>query len=258
MRCYDVAICDDSLRDRSDLRQYIEANSGRDYLLRFHEYESGEGLLAGMKDIRFSLVFLDIQMSGMDGEKTAELFRRENNTAVLVFVTGYAEPSPRSFEVQPYRYIKKGMPEQQKIKYIQESLREMMFTEERPIVEAKTKGRRLCLALEDIIYIEKYKKTTRAYLTEGAREKYELEDECVVRIPEKLEKIYSNLKAYGFGCSHSSYIVNFQFLISCTETEFKMEGSPDICFKIARSKLAEFNQLRYQFMISKYEERCGE
>ena len=80
----------------------------RPYRLRIHEYESGKELLSAMNHIRFAAVFLDIQMKELDGEETAKRIRQLDSSLVLVFYTGFAEPSPRTIEVQPYRYIMKN------------------------------------------------------------------------------------------------------------------------------------------------------
>ena len=56
-----------------------------------------------MEDIlsEHDILFLDIQMEGMDGQETAFAFRSQNRNAVLVFVTGVAVPTPEMFKVYP-------------------------------------------------------------------------------------------------------------------------------------------------------------
>ena len=106
---YEVAICDDSALDRRLLREEISANKKYRDQIRFHEYGSGRELLSKVEQIRFSIIFLDIQMDGMVGEQTAEEIRKLDDSVVLVFYTGCAEPTPHSFEVQPYRVFKTTM-----------------------------------------------------------------------------------------------------------------------------------------------------
>ena len=106
---FDIAICDDSELDRGLLIEEIGKCEKYRETVRFHQYSSGKELLAAMELARFSLIFLDIQMQGMDGERTAEEIRKMDDSVVLVFYTGFAEPTPHSFEVQPYRFKKAGI-----------------------------------------------------------------------------------------------------------------------------------------------------
>ena len=100
---FDIAICDDSELDRGLLIEEIGKCEKYRETVRFHQYSGGKELLAAMEIARFSLIFLDIQMQGMDGERTAEEIRRIDDSVVLVFYTGCAEPTPHSFEVSDTR-----------------------------------------------------------------------------------------------------------------------------------------------------------
>ena len=64
-----IAVCDDSREDRGGLRELLEA-CGYDFEIR--EYGSGEELYADMGYVReCGIVFLDINMEGMDGLEAA-------------------------------------------------------------------------------------------------------------------------------------------------------------------------------------------
>ncbi|WP_124066817.1 LytTR family DNA-binding domain-containing protein [Clostridium sp. E02] len=253
---FEVAICDDNPLDRKRLTERIERNMPETEKIRIHEYESGMNLLTALKNIRFSIIFLDVQMNGLDGEETAIRIREVDSNVILVFYTGFAEPSPRSFEVQPYRYIMKNMTDVVMDRYIKDSLEKMVEFGQAPLLTANMNRDRLFLRADDIVYIEKYKKNTRVHISENALRIYGVKlDECGVipdiRIPDKLENIYEKLKEYGFGYPHDSYVINFKYLIYCTSKVLKLKDV-DIIFQIARSKAQEFNLLKEEFMLSKY------
>ncbi|MBS5959257.1 MAG: response regulator, partial [Clostridiales bacterium] len=119
---FEIAICDDNAQDRQRLSERIDKNIPEAEKIRIHEYDSGLLLLEAIKGIRFSIIFLDVQMKGIDGEETAIRIRELDNNVILVFYTGFVEPSPRSFEVQPYRYIMKNMTEKIMDRYIKDAL----------------------------------------------------------------------------------------------------------------------------------------
>ena len=248
---YNIAICDDLEMDRTHLRERIITLLDEKEA-RFYEYTSGKDLLEAMEDIPFDLIFLDIQMEGMDGEETARQIRKRDDSLVLVFVTGKVDPSPRSFIVQPYRFIKKNMTDEEKDGYIQDALIRMEEIAKAPSMTAKCDGSKLVLKPDDIVYIEKYKKTTLVHLSPLARRKHGLDADTEVRIADKLGDLYEVLRHYGFGYPHDSYIINFKYLMRCTYNEFKLEGYEEIGFKITRSKALEFNRLKTLFMRGKY------
>lgn len=255
---FEIAICDDNVQDRNRLSERIGKNIPEAEKIRIHEFDCGISLLGAIKSIRFSIVFLDVQMNGMDGEETAIRIRELDNNVILVFYTGFAEPSPRSFEVQPYRYIMKDMSEKIMDRYIKDALSKMIEFGQVPFLTANMNRERLFLRADDILYIEKYKKNTRVLISENSLhiygikpdEKGEIPD---IRIPEKLEIIYEKLKGHGFGYPHDSYIINLKYLVYCTSKILRLKDVENT-FQIARSKASEFSRIKEDFMLSKYKE----
>ena len=80
-----IAVCDDSREDRGALRALLEA-CGHDFEIR--EYGSGEELYADMGYVReCGIVFLDINMEGMDGLEAAGRIKAECPKVHIVLVT---------------------------------------------------------------------------------------------------------------------------------------------------------------------------
>ncbi len=251
---FDIAVCDDALRDTEFLIRRILRLGVYSEALRFHRYRSGRALLKAMEKIKFSLIFLDVKMEEMDGEEVAEEIRKIDDSVVLVFYTGYAEPTPHSIRVQPYRFIKKNMPEKELDKNIKEALVKMAAEAELPTIMAKAGCKMLILKADEIVYIEKYSKSVRIYLSETAAKKHQVdfENNPDIRAAFRLKDAYERLRAYGFGYPHDSYIINFRYVVSITENEFRMAGYENTLFKVARSKAVEFNRLKKDFYKKKY------
>ena len=254
----EIAVCDDSALDREHLVERIKRLAVHQKL-RIHEYSSGTELLDAMNHIRFTAIFLDIQMEGMSGDDTAKQIRERDSTLVLAFYTGYAEPTPERFEVMPFRYLMKNMPDAQLDEYVKATLNKAEECSSMPVLAANLHKKAIFIDSKYIIYIEKYKKTTRAELTPEAYERYGIkagEDGRYpdIRIAGTLEKIYAKLKRHGFGWPHNSYIINFKYMKTCTCKSVRLENVA-VELPIARSKTKEFNELKGRFICAKYVEK---
>lgn len=70
------------------------------------EYANGSDALRDLADLAPDLLFLDVQMPGMDGFSLLQSLREEQRPAVI-FVTAYDEHAIRAFEVDALDYLLK-------------------------------------------------------------------------------------------------------------------------------------------------------
>ena len=81
-----IAICDDEKAIREQINELIEKEKVG---ICIDLYETGDSLLAAGK--QFDIVFLDIQMDGMNGIEAARNLRQRQEDTVLIFITGIKE-----------------------------------------------------------------------------------------------------------------------------------------------------------------------
>ena len=74
-----------------------------------YEFSSGEGLCAWLpkRPGELDLLFLDVEMGGMNGMETARRIRQSDNGLLIVFVTGYANFVFDGYSVQALDYVMK-------------------------------------------------------------------------------------------------------------------------------------------------------
>jgi DNA-binding LytR/AlgR family response regulator len=82
------------LKDDPEIEVVGEAGDGRD-------------AVAAVKRLRPDLVFLDVQMPGMDGFQALEILQAEIDLPVIIFVTAYNEHALRAFEFSALDYLLK-------------------------------------------------------------------------------------------------------------------------------------------------------
>lgn len=96
-----VVIVDDEAPARSLLRELLAACPGLEVVA---ECVNGFEAIAAIHACRPDLVFLDVQMPGLDGFEVLELLEHEVS---VVFVTAYDEFAVRAFEVGAMDYLLK-------------------------------------------------------------------------------------------------------------------------------------------------------
>ena len=105
-----IGICDDSAEARLSLHAMLERLlEKRAVESQIYEFSSGEGLLGWIEKHtgEVDLVFLDIEMGGMNGMEAAKALRAQSDTLQLVFVTGYTDFVFDGYSVGALGYVMK-------------------------------------------------------------------------------------------------------------------------------------------------------
>ena len=101
-----IALCDDSAVDLARLNDvlslYVRRHSDQAEIFR---YNGGEELLRDMQD--FDVVFLDIEMNGINGIETARRIRGMDLNVPIVYVTGYSKYWRSAYKVHAFDFIQK-------------------------------------------------------------------------------------------------------------------------------------------------------
>ena len=104
---YRIAICDDDREFHNKVIEKVLALNMVTDKINFVQFNLGEELLKS--DMEFDLLFLDIKMSGINGNEALIIFRQRNDKCVFIFCTSYQQPLTDNFKVLPFRYIMKDL-----------------------------------------------------------------------------------------------------------------------------------------------------
>lgn len=228
-----VAICDDekqmSERIKTMVSDFFHEKNVETTIPRF---SCGEELLKYDKTI--DILFLDIQMKGMDGMETARKLRKSGFKGFLIFITVLKEMVFRSFEVQAYDYLVKPIEE----RHFKRTM-ERLFASMRDAREANLlvqKGHETCVvSLEDIVFCEIIDR--KVYLHLASSE--------VIDFYDRLENLETKLDSRFFRC-HRSFLINLRYLESYKNGSAYLKGGREI--PVSRLRGKEFSSVILRYM----------
>lgn len=210
-----IAICDDEEKVQKILAEKVRRFCPEAEVLC---YFSGEELLS--EDEPPDILFLDIQMPGMDGMETAEKCRKKNKKMILVFVTATEDYVYRAFDVRAFHYLVKPFTEQKFMSVLfgaVKQYRELAETgegesarEDRCIV-ILSRGSHIKVRLRDIVYAEVFNRKVVIHKETESMEYYGKLSE--------LEK----LAGENFFRSHRSYLVNYRYVVKYDASGITLE-----------------------------------
>lgn len=147
-----IGICDDEKYMSDKIRAMVSGFfRERNIEILILQFSGGEELLEYDKQI--DILFLDIQMKGIDGVETAKKLRRRNFKGFLIFITVLKEMVFQSFEVQPYDYLVKPVEEQYFEKMMERLLASIKNAREENLLVQKGYESRI-VPIGDIVFCE--------------------------------------------------------------------------------------------------------
>ena len=228
-----IAICDDEKHMSDHIRAmasdfFRKKNSE----IRLRTFLSGEDLLN--YDGQIDILFLDIQMDGMDGLETARKLRAGKFCGFLIFITVLKEMVFQSFEVQAYDYLVKPVDEKQFEKTMERLFASMQNVGEDSLLVQQGYERRI-VPKDEIVFCEVIDRKIYLNLASGE----------VVDYYERIENLETKLDSYFFRC-HRSYLINLKHLKGYKNGTAYMDNNKEVPVSRLRSK--EFSGVVLQYM----------
>ena len=144
-----IAICDDEVESRDALRFLLEDILHEDEKI-VYEFVAGKNAAGWLKKHpgEVDLLFLDVEMNGMNGLETAKEIREFNSELQIVFVTGFTDYVFDGYQVGALDYVVKPVRKERLIQVI-ERVR---------MLEKKQKSEVFCMKNQDGTYRFLYRK----------------------------------------------------------------------------------------------------
>ena len=200
-----AAICDDEQACLEAEEKLIkEAFMQKDINCGIDLYKTPDELLAS--DIKYDMIFLDVEMKGMNGIETADKIHSKNKNTLIFFVTNYEGYMDEALNKHAFRFWTKPINPQRLLYGIESAIKEIESVREYLDVTVDKKPIRILM--KDIIF---------AYAKNKETEIITIDEEIKVREPFKY--ICARLSKEYFCSSHASYIINMDYVVRYTSSE---------------------------------------
>ncbi len=227
-----IAVCDDERKIRVEIGQKIKKLYPETEVFLF---ESGTALLRAPE--AFDLIFLDIQMEGINGIDTARKLRGQGSDAVLIFITALKEYVFEAFDVEAFHYLVKPFTNARFFEVLHMAV-EKREKERRSVLnhqDASAKEKSILIKtgrttskvyVRDILYAEVYNRKITLHMTEGELEFYG-----------QIRELEKQLGEAFFRC-HRAYLIHLRYVLKYDANSILLENGQTI--NMAKQKYEAF------------------
>jgi DNA-binding LytR/AlgR family response regulator len=192
-----------SVEDERDTADKIAS-----YLTRYAEtiqteirtiwYKDSESFLA--EEVAFDMVFMDIELPGMNGYLAARELRKKNKDIVLIFVTNLAQYAVNGYEVSAFDFVVKPFSYQKFSLKLVRAFEHFRKVSKKKLIISSRESKKV-IYIDELKYVEvlkhelTYHTLTEQYVTSGT-----------------LKKVKESLDDCPFALCNSCYLVNLRYV----------------------------------------------
>ena len=202
-KCW-AAICDDEELSLNMVATALETCfSQYGITLTLDKYLSSQELLqAVQKNKGYQVIFLDIDMPGMDGIELAARLKKEQDGTDVIYISNCEDRVFESLQTRPFGFVRKSSFLQDTQAVVKLYIESRKGADNRRL-ELKTPDGLIQIALSDVVYIECIRDYQFFHLHPS---------DAPVKCRLSMARLEEMLGAHGFLRVHQGYIVNYVYI----------------------------------------------
>lgn len=237
---FKFAICDDEIFFAEELKKLIS-----DYMMvkgliyEIDIYTSGEALVdLGIEVVKYTAVFLDINMENIDGIKAAEKIREVSREVFIVFVTAYVNYSLEGYRLDAVRYLLKGNTNfvSSVNECVDALIDKLNYSVKKKVFDFKEGKREV--SLERLLYIESNLHKLAFHIME--------DDMKIYTMYETLNELEDKLAVNDFIRIHQSYLVNIKYIKKIVRYKLILSNGVELIIPKSRYTYVKQRFISYQ------------
>lgn len=200
-----IVVCDDDIRFTGKFESMLYIMAEQENInIDIDVFLNGGELIKNVcnKKKCYDLIFLDIEMKGLDGIEVARKIREVNEVVLLIYVTNHKSYALDAYEVQPFQFIVKPVDINVLHKYFKKAYEKIILG---AFYFEYKYGKFYCkILLNDIMYFESKKRVIYIHIL----------DKMIYKFYDKLNNVEERLKneKTDFWRIHQSYLINTRYI----------------------------------------------
>ena len=240
-----VAICDDDESVIQNMENILEEYAHEHEIkLEFGMFYNGEHFAQYMNKNgdRFDIIFLDIEMKGINGIETARRIREIDKKTLIIYVTSHESYALEAYEVHPFHFLVKPLNKEAVQKCFEQAYNHI--SPEEQYFDFSYKKNRYREDIKNIMYFMSYKRVIQIHMQNGE----------VLEFYGKLDDVEMKLMKgrTDFWRIHKSILVNSLFIFRKTFSYVELTNGEQL--GISKKYAKEMNTKYLQTIKKQMEE----
>ena len=227
-----IAIIEDIQVHGDILAAYIKKwSKGKAINLEVKYFKSAEGFLFQWEEEQdFDVLFVDIQMAGMNGMEMAKKIRDKDKEIIIIFTTGVTDYIGEGYEIEAMHYLIKPISEDKVNVCLDKAVQKR---KQKNYVLVHTKDELLKISTDEIDYIEAMGHGCRLKLAEKNKKN-------IMEIRESISQMGNMLDHSEFIKCHRSYLCRIGGILRIDRTNIYFDDESSI--PVSRRMYSEVNR----------------
>lgn len=223
-----IAVCDDEIADLNAEKEQIAGILQKQTDWEIDTFLQSEEMLDSPKI--YHMVFLDVEMDGLNGIETAEMLHRKSPFCLIFFVTHYENYMDQALNKHAFRFWTKPLNHARLLYGIRSAIKEISVAMQS--ITVMSDRRKIRILLKDIICAYHSARRTRIITIEDEIETYDT-----------FRSVTAQLTKICFFQTHASCFVNLNYVTDYNKTDVVLSyGGHTYHAFISRRKYAAFDK----------------
>lgn len=217
-----IAVCDDSFEFRKELLDRIQQSIPMSEEITFYEFSSSEELLESYdEEIRYDIIFLDVEMAETSGIDAGIRIRTIDKKVIIIFVSNYSKYAIPAYDCEAFYFVVKPVVQKKFENILSKAIEKYKLIHQYYIIKNKSGIRKI--PVKDILFIEIYRKHLIFHMING---RYE----TIGKISDAL----CQLCQYGFCQVHQGYLVNMNHIKAFTGYDIILDNGEKVMMSVRK------------------------
>lgn len=217
-----ICICDDEFYIHDEIKSFLEELAVTKTQFSVTDVLSGEDLLNKCSSSdAFDIIFLDTEMTGINGIKTAEELRKKGIKSIIIFISAQEKYVFDVFKFEAFHFMVKPLREAEFDEVFLRAVRK--YKAEHSVIALKWQNERYAIPIREITFVEGYQRHLMVH-TETE----------VYKSTGKISDIFNELENHNFIRVHQGFIVNMAYIKRFDNNDIVLRNNTKVMISIRK------------------------